>query len=212
MQSTWGNYVVGTLRSNDSLRDPREISLDRPITTFQTGPEVTPVTIGIHCTLLELANGNTLIWFDMEGLNNQDRPYLSMALAIISQIVQCLIFIDRDLDDTLRSSLCRIVGARMVAIDGREVTWPALKLILNPSRAPVSAEVLTAAFAPGTSFSQSDSEVSRCRLRSLISLTLSRSCLFVCLSLSLSRTLLVSHRKVSQRSLSTCQSHHRRTS
>jgi hypothetical protein len=92
------------------------------------------VTIGIHCTLLELANGNTLIWFDMEGLNNQDRPYLSMALAIISQIVQCLIFIDRDLDDTLRSSLCRIVGARMVAIDGREVTWPALKLILNPSR------------------------------------------------------------------------------
>jgi hypothetical protein len=111
--------------------------------------------------VLKLTNGKALIWFDMEGLNNRDRPDLSMALAIIAQITQCLIFVDRSLNDTLRSSLCRLIGARMVVIEGREVTWPTLKVILNQSRTPVSPEILTDAFAPAIDFPESDSQVVR---------------------------------------------------
>jgi hypothetical protein len=117
------------------------------------------VTAGIDCVILDLANGKTLLWFDMEGVNNRDRPELSMLLAILTQITNHLIFVDRCLNDTLRSSLGRIVGSRMIASPGGSVTWPRLSVVLNPSRLQVSDEALTTAFASGDNFTEQESQV-----------------------------------------------------
>jgi hypothetical protein len=120
---------------------------------------VTPVTAGIDCVVLDLANQKTLLWFDMEGVNNRDRPELSMLLAILSQITNHLVFVDRALNDTLRSSLGRIVGSRMIMVQGRNLTWPRLSLVLNSSRLQVSDESLTGAFAPANNFTEQESQV-----------------------------------------------------
>jgi hypothetical protein len=120
---------------------------------------MTPVTAGIDCVILDLVNGKTLLWFDMEGVNNRDRPELSMLLAILTQITNHLIFIDKSLNDTLRSSLGRIVGSRMIMIQGQNVTWPRLNIALSASRLRVNDETLTAAFAPGDNFTEQESQV-----------------------------------------------------
>jgi hypothetical protein len=126
---------------------------------------MTPVTTGIDGMILDLANGKTLIWFDMEGVNNRDRPELSMLLAILTQITNHLIFVDRCLNDTLRSSLGRIVSSRMIMIQGGSVSWPTLNVVLNLSRLQANDEALTTAFAPGGNFTEQESQVRVISLR-----------------------------------------------
>lgn len=131
----------------------------RPLALFQTAPQATPVTLGVDCAVLDLTNGKTLIWFDMEGLNNEDRPDLTMTLGILTQLTPDLIYVDHRLNDTLRSSLFRLIAAGTVIIDGAMVTWPKLHVILNQSRIQVTDADLTRKFAPSELFSDADSQV-----------------------------------------------------
>jgi hypothetical protein len=94
----------------------------------------------------------------MEGLNT-DRPELSMLLVILSQITNHLVFVDRGLNDTLRSSLTQLASPQAIAVADRSVSWPRLSLVLNATRFRMSDDDLTEALRERTGWREEESKV-----------------------------------------------------
>lgn len=128
---------------------------------FQTGDSIDPVTHGVDACLLNLQNGKLLLLIDVEGLCNRDRPELDLFLAMVSQLAGDVVFLDRSINDTFRTSLSRMVCTRVSMDNDGAVFWPKLHLVLNMSRARVNADTITRAFAVRDGVTEEPSRVSR---------------------------------------------------
>jgi len=106
--------------------------------------------------IINLTNGNTLVLYDMEGVNNQDRLDLSVMLALVSQFCNHMLFMDQQMNDVFLNTLGRLVGSRMVNVEAGPVVWPSLHVILNQTRLAVTADTLTQRFNRGEPFYEDD--------------------------------------------------------
>jgi len=79
--------------------------------------------------IINLTNGNTLVLYDMEGVNNQDRLDLSVMLALVSQFCNHMLFMDQQMNDVFLNTLGKLVGSRMVNVEAGPVVWPSLHVI-----------------------------------------------------------------------------------
>jgi hypothetical protein len=127
------------------LSDDEHISLDhQPIRISQT-PDSPSGPVGVDFVLLKLANGKSLIWFNMEDINT--RGYNTIAM--IAPTIQCLIlFINPSRQSDVPDALSRLVNNPIALIEEKEMIWPKLKLVVNQSTIP---DVLTTAFANSAS-------------------------------------------------------------
>ena len=161
-KSTFLNFVAAWLAEQGIVSgvDTEGIAL------FRTGNTIDPVTRDVDSVLLHLQNGKMLLLIDMEGLCNRDRPELDLLLAAVSQLTGHVVFMEKSISDTFRSSLGRMVCAGMMLVnEGGAIVWPKLHVILNMSRTDVGIDTLARAFAPGAAVTEETSQVSTmCRL------------------------------------------------
>ena len=163
-KSTFLNYVVGSLifrglanLLEEDLAGLRDTNAPLP---FETGNSVDPVTRGIEALLVPLKNGKMLLMLEVEGLYNREHVFLDTALAMVSQLTDHIIFMDRNLSDNFRNSVGRLVGACLMnSTNPTNVVWPRLHVVLNMSRISVDNETLTRAFSSGDGVSDETSQV-----------------------------------------------------
>ncbi len=156
-KSTFLNFVAAWLVEQGIVRgvDAETIAL------FRTGNNIDPVTRDVDSVLLHLQNGKLLVLMDMEGLCNRDRPELDLLLAAVSQLTGHVVFMEKSISDTFRSSLGRMVCAGMMLVnEGGAIVWPNLHVVLNMSRTDVGIDTLARAFAPGAAVTEETSQVS----------------------------------------------------
>jgi hypothetical protein len=161
-KSTFLNYVVGSLLERGiAATSALETDPGTLFQPFKTGCDIDPVTRGLDVLLLPLANGKLLILLDMEGLFNRDRPALDMILAIVSQLSDQIVYMDKCLSDNFRNSLGRLVGSSMMnAFNPENISWPQLHIVLNMTRLQVDDTSLARSFAPGDGVTDEIAQVS----------------------------------------------------
>lgn len=145
-KSTYLNYLIGWLIHNRLVNVGVGV-LNAPINIFRTSDGADPATRGVDAWVAHLVNGKTLLIMDAEGVNNQDRPDLSVMLALVSQLCNHMFFMDHGMNDVFFNTLGRLVGTRMVGVaDGGQIAWPHLHAIFNPTRIAVTTENFTQRF------------------------------------------------------------------
>ena len=133
----------------------------KPVGRFLTGNGRRAVTHGVDFVLLELPNNKLLLLLDVEGLLNEDRPELDLYLAIVSQLSDHIVFMDKNINDTFRACISRLVCARVSMDGGGPLSWPQLHVIENMAHLSMDADTITRIFAVGEGVTEETSRVSQ---------------------------------------------------
>jgi hypothetical protein len=149
------NLFVAALAVGGYIRniDSQECRNRKLPNVFKSVGGTDSITHGVDIKIIHLRDGaeewanGAIVLLDFEGLLNNDngkfREALSLLLALSTQISQHVLFVDTQFNDNVKTSIGRMVRARLLIENNVVEDWPVLHLIKNKHDDEVDFETIT---------------------------------------------------------------------